>query len=195
MNLSSRYDSFDDPYCYAGTFVLKNKLDLQDYDALEAFEHESATAKGEEALPLGSFDPKHYCAIHRHLFGEVYDWAGQYRTVQTAKGGDMFCYPEYIPAQMDGLFAQLRDASFSPGSGREDFVAAVSSFLADLNAIHPFREGNGRTQLSFLFLLGHRAGHVLDMARIRPEPILCAMIASFNGKLNPLEMEISHLLT
>jgi cell filamentation protein len=195
MSLGSRYDSFDDPYCYPGTFVLKNKLDLRHYDALEAFEHESASAKGEEALPSGSFDPAHYCSIHRHLFCEVYDWAGEYRTVRTAKGGDMFCYPEYISEQMDVLFAQLPGASFKPGIDPKDFVTAAASFLADLNAIHPFREGNGRTQLTFLFLLGHRAGHALDMSRIRPGEMLAAMIASFKGKLTSLETEIARLLT
>lgn len=194
MNLSSRYDSFDDPYCYAGTFVLKNKLDLREYDALEAFEHESVSAKAEDELPSGSFDPVHYCAIHRHLFGDVYDWAGQYRTVRTAKGGDMFCYPEYIPAQMLALFAQLTGAAFSPSSGPKDFVVAVSSFLADLNAIHPFREGNGRTQLTFLFLLGERAGLALDMTRIRPQEMLSAMIASFSGGMAALEGEIGLLV-
>jgi cell filamentation protein len=195
MSLGSRYDSFDDPYCYSGTFILKNRLDLRDYDALEAFEHESVSAKGEVQLPSGSFDPAHYCAIHRHLFCEVYDWAGEYRTVRTAKGGDMFCYPEYIAAQMDALFASLRGASFARGSDPKAFVTAAATFLADLNAIHPFREGNGRTQLTFLFLLGHRAGHALDMTRIRAEEMLAAMIASFKGKLEPLEIEIARLLT
>jgi cell filamentation protein len=88
----------------------------------------------------------------------------------------------------------LLGATFIPGCDSKDFVAAVSSFLADLNAIHPFREGNGRTQLSFLFLLGHRAGHPLDMTRIRPELILVAMVASFKGRLEPLEIEIALLL-
>jgi cell filamentation protein len=194
MNCGSRYDSFDDPYCYPDTSVLKNKLDLRHYDALEAFEHESVSAKGEVTLPTGAFDPGHYRAIHRHLFSEVYDWAGQYRTVRTAKGGDMFCYPEYISEQMDALFKQLLDISFMPGTAPKDFIAAAASFLADLNAIHPFREGNGRTQLTFLFLLGERAGISLDMTQIRPQEMLSAMIASFNGKLGALEDEIGLLV-
>lgn len=103
MSFGSPYDSFDEPYCYPGTSVLKNKLDLHDYAELEAFEHESASAKGDDSLPSGVFDPVHYRAIHRHLFGEVYDWAGEYRTVRTSKGGDMFCYPEYIAEQMELL--------------------------------------------------------------------------------------------
>lgn len=194
MNLGSRYDTFDDPYCYSGTSVLKNKLDLRDYDELEAFEHESASAKGEEKLPSGSFDPAHYCMIHRHLFGEVYDWAGKYRSVRTAKGGDMFCFPEYIAGQMDTLFKALQHPPFTGGALRDDFVPAAARFLAELNAIHPFREGNGRTQLTFLFLLGERAGIGLDMTRISPQAMLGAMIASFNRKSAALEDEIARLL-
>jgi cell filamentation protein len=194
MSLGSRYDSFDDPYCYSHTSVLKNKLDLQDYNDLEAFEHEAASARGEESLPTGAFVPAHYCAIHHHLFQDVYDWAGQYRTVRTAKGGDMFCYPEFIDGQMDALFPRLLGAPFHEGAYPSDFVTASAAFLADLNAIHPFREGNGRTQLTFLYLLGHRTGLALDMTRIRPQEMLSAMIASFGGKLGALEEEIGRLV-
>ena len=194
MSLGSPYDSFDDPYCYRRTSTLKNKLDLRDYNELEAFEHESVSAKGDEPLPTGRFDPNHYRAIHHHLFGAVYDWAGEYRTVRTAKGGDMFCYPEYIAGQMDLLFASLSDPAFAKGSPKEGFITAAATFLADLNAIHPFREGNGRTQLTFLFLLGERAGHPLDMARIRPQTMLNAMVESFHGRLGALGRELVRLV-
>lgn len=194
MSLGSRYDSFDDPYCYAGTSVLKNRLGLRGYAELEAFEHESVSAKGEAELPSGAFDPVHYCAIHRYLFGDVYAWAGEYRTVRTAKDGVMFCYPEFISEQMTQLFALLQYGAFRPGVAVAEFVPASTQFLAELNAIHPFREGNGRTQLTFLFLLGERAGIVLDMVRIRPQEMLDAMIASFGGKLGPLENAVGRLV-
>ena len=190
MSLGSPYDSFDDPYCYPGTSVLKNNLDLRDYTELEAFEHESASAKGDDGLPAGLFDSAHYCAIHRHLFGEVYDWAGEYRTVRTAKGGDMFCYPEYIADQMALLLTALAVGPLAGGGTRTEFIAASTQFLSDLNAIHPFRDGNGRTQLTFLFLLGERAGHRLDMARIRPEAMLSAMVESFHGRIEALRGEM-----
>ena len=193
MRLGSPYDSFEDPYCYPGTSTLKNKLDLRDYAELEAFEHESVSAKGEEELPSGHFNPAHYCAIHRHLFGEVYNWAGEYRNVRTAKGGDMFCYPEHIAEQMELLFTSLNYGAFLRRAAKSDFVTASTKFLSDLNAIHPFREGNGRTQLSFLFLLGERSGHMLDMTRVRAEPMLEAMIASFQGRLEVLGEEIAWL--
>ena len=193
MRLASPYDSFEDPYCYPGTSTLKNKLDLRDYAELEAFEHESVSAKGEEELPSGHFNPAHYCAIHRHLFGEVYNWAGEYRNVRTAKGGDMFCYPEHIAEQMELLFASLNQGAFLRGAAKSDFVKASTKFLSELNAIHPFREGNGRCQLSFLFLLGERSEHRLDMTRVRAAPMLEAMVESFHGRLGALEAEVKCL--
>jgi cell filamentation protein len=146
------------------------------------------------ALPHGQFDPAHYSAIHHHLFQDVYEWAGEYRSIRIAKGSAMFCYPEHIAEQMDILFGQLSGALFKLGIAPNDFIAAAASFLADLNAIHPFREGNGRTQLTFLFQLGNRAGISLDMARIKPQEMLLAMIASFDGKLAALEEEIGRLI-
>jgi cell filamentation protein len=190
----STYERFDDPYCYPNSRVLKNRADIQSPESLETFEIRSTTLRASEPLPKGPFDPAHYRAIHHHLFQDVYEWAGEYRSIRIAKNEAMFCYPEHIAEQMGVLFEQLLKASFIPGSDRSDFVADVSSFLADLNAIHPFREGNGRTQLTFLFLIGHRAGHKLDMTRVRAVPMLDAMVASFKGQLDALENEIALLL-
>ena len=92
----SRYDAFEDPYCYKNSFVLMNKAGLRDADLREAFELEMSELRAEEPLPDGLFDPTHYCAVHHHLFQDVYSWAGAYRTVNTAKGGSSFCAPDYI---------------------------------------------------------------------------------------------------
>jgi cell filamentation protein len=189
------YGNFDDPYCYKGGSVLLNKRGIGSAVELEEFEVAMFALRALQALPVGNFDPSHYRSLHHHLFQDVYDWAGAYRTIRIAKNDAMFCYPEFIAAQMDALFASLHGASFARGSDPKAFVTAAASFLADLNAIHPFREGNGRTQLTFLFLLGHRAGHAPDMSCIRAEDMLAAMIASFKGKLKPLEIEIARLLT
>jgi cell filamentation protein len=172
---------------------LKNRADIRSPESLETFEIRSTSLRASEPLPNGQFDPAHYSAIHYHLFQDVYDWAGKYRSIRIAKGNTMFCYPEHIAEQMDILFARLSGASFTPSNGRKDFITAVASFLADLNAIHPFREGNGRTQLTFLFLNGERSGFALDMTRIRPQEMLSAMIVSFDGKLEALEGEIGRL--
>ena len=75
----------------------------------------------------------------------------------------------------------------------EAFSTAAARFLATLNAIHPFREGNGRTQTAFLTLVAVRAGHPFKLARLVPERFLAAMIASFHGDERTLVSEIRNL--
>jgi cell filamentation protein len=188
------YGAFDDPYVYKGTTVLKNKIGLRDQDRLSAFEVEMTTSRAEEPLPAGNFDTAHYRAIHRHLYQDVYRWAGRYRSVRMSKGGNHFCYPENILAQMNALFQQLRAVNFLRGMDADCFVSKAARFLGDLNAIHPFREGNGRTQLTWLALLADRAGHPLRLDRVRPDTFLPAMIASFDGNLEPLTDELGKFL-
>ena len=188
------YDAFADPYCYQGTFVLKNRAGLRDAAALEAFELEITSLRAEEPLPAGRYRPAHYCAVHRHIFQDVYRWAGRYRTVRTSKGGNPFCFPEHIPAQMDALFAALHDKGGLAPDSAEHFIAIAAEFLGELNAIHPFREGNGRAQLAFMHLLGLRAAHPFDFAQVRRETFLPAMIASYGGALEPLRRELAALL-
>ena len=124
------YTAEDDPYSYPGTDVLKNLLDIKNADELQAFELEMTLLRSEEPLPAGAFDPAHYRAVHRHLFQDVYPWAGEYRTVRTAKGGNWFCYPEYIDPQMEQLFAGLAEKNILANLSAEYFVAEEVTPLA-----------------------------------------------------------------
>jgi cell filamentation protein len=187
------YDAFDDPYAYRGTRVLKNRLALRDSGLLEAFELEMTTLRADEPLPAGRFGAAHYCQVHHHLFQDVYRWAGRYRTVRTAKGGNVFCYPENIAAEMEKLFARLAAQDRLRGRAWGEFAQGAVAFLGDLNAIHPFREGNGRAQLAFLHLLADEAGHPLRLAAIQQDTFLPAMVASFSGDLDPLIVELGTL--
>ncbi|MCB1467511.1 MAG: Fic family protein [Rhizobiaceae bacterium] len=186
------YDAFDDPYSYKGTATLKNKLGLRDPALLEAFELEMPTLRALEPLPLGKFDPPHYRRVHRHLFQDVYSWAGRYRTVRTAKGGNPFCFPENIDGEMNRVFAEIPEAMSAENA--DVFISKTAHFLGELNAIHPFREGNGRSQLSFTAMLGEHAGYSFDFARVRRETFLPAMIASYACNLAPLMSELRQLL-
>lgn len=97
------YDAAADDYCYPGTTVLKNKLDLQDANELADFEAEVSDARAGEEVPSGDLDFRHFKAIHRHLFQDVYDWAGETRTVRMSKDSSMFCYPENIESKAKKL--------------------------------------------------------------------------------------------
>jgi cell filamentation protein len=187
------YEAEADPYCYPGTTVLINRPGLRDRADLEAFEAEMVSQRFREPLPPGRLAARHYCAIHRHLFQDVYAWAGRIRTVRIAKQGSAFCFPEHIEREMQRLFANLAAKEQLRGLTARDFAERAAHFLAELNAIHPFREGNGRTQLSFLVALAHRAGHPLDAKRLDPNKMLRAMVQSFAGNEQPLAASILRL--
>jgi cell filamentation protein len=188
-------DAFDDPCCYPGTTVLKNLLNIQGQNTLDAFEVEISTLRSEEPLPEGNFDAAHYCQMHHHLFQDVYEWAGQYRTVRISKGGSAFCYPEYIPAQMDTLFQGLHGGGIFMDSGLKAFLEEIGLFLSELNAIHPFREGNGGSQLALIGLLGAAfVGHPFAFERLDRNTFLPAMITSYFGHREPLILELRNLL-
>ena len=129
------------------------------------------------------------------MFQDVYPWAGRYRTVRMSKDGSPFCYPENIAAQMRQLFAWLAQNDRLRGRDAEGFADGAAEFLAWLNAIHPFREGNGRTQLTFMTELAAEAGHPLDMTHLDPDGFLQAMIASFFGDEAPLRQHLRNLAT
>jgi cell filamentation protein len=188
------YDSGADPYCYPGTSVLRNIPDIRDQAALDAFEAVCTAQRADEPLPEGRLSVTHYCAIHHHLFQDVYRWAGKFRTVRITKDGSAFCYPENILREMNGLFADLKEHKFLCGLSRGEFIAAAAHFLATLNAVHPFREGNGRTQTTFLLLLADRAGYPLDLDKLEPERFLAAMVASFQGDERPLTRELKSMI-
>ena len=173
------YDAIEDPYTYKNSTVLVNKLDLRNRSDLDAFEAEISSARAEEPLPGGSMDFEHYKAIHHHLLQDVYHWAGQVRTVRIAKGGNPFCFPENIEGQATRLFDNLRLADYLRNLDTQTFADKAAHFLAELNAI--FREGNGRSQLTFFALLADHAGHPLKIERLKPDEMLAAMIASFEG--------------
>jgi cell filamentation protein len=81
------YDATDDPYTCENSTVLVNKLDLRDQSELDDFEAEITSARAGEPLPEGNLDFAHFCAIHHHLFQDVFDWAGTPRTVRISKQG------------------------------------------------------------------------------------------------------------
>lgn len=137
-------------------------------------------------MRVAAIDVRQYRAVHRHLFQDVYAWAGRFRTIRISKGSSMFCYPENIPTEMDRLFGALRNQDELRGLDRAAFALQSAHVLAELNAIHPFREGNGRCQLVLLALIAERAGHPLDLDRMDPGAMLAAMIRSFDGDETPL---------
>ena len=185
----SRYDAVDD-YVYPGTTVLKNKAGIQGRLVLDAFEADATAVRMLELLeqPLeGRFDFAHLCAIHRHLFQDVYDWAGEIRTVDISRDTSRFANMALIERYLGGVLARLPAENWLRGLQPEPFVARLAHYMGEINATHPFREGNGRTQRVFCALLAEQAGYFIDFESVDQAQMYRVMIANFNGNDKPLE--------
>lgn len=188
------YASGIDALCYPGTSVLRNKADIQEQSILDAFELEMVLARSKEMWPAGKLDAAHYLSLHHHLFQDVYEWAGSLRTVRIGKASVWFCYPEHIKSEMASLFGWLENEHYLQSLDKVEFAKKAAWFLSELNAIHPFREGNGRTQMSLLTILVDNAGLPFNTAKLEPKRAMDAMIDSFRGNLAPLQALIFDLV-
>jgi cell filamentation protein len=114
--------------------------------------------------------------------------------VRIAKGGSMFCFPERIDQQMSKLFGTLAGARQFKGTTAPEFSEKAAHFLAELNAIHPFPEGNGRAQFTSLTVLAEAAGHPPMLERLDRHKVMEAMVDSFGGDEKPLARLILELI-
>lgn len=184
----SRYD-VSDSYVYLDTGVLRNKADIRDQAALDAFEADATAVRMLELIdnPIqGVFDLKHLCAIHRYLFQDVYDWAGEIRTVDISRGESRFANFGLIEGYLDQQLRGLSTENFFRGMEPERFVARLAHCMGEINAAHPFREGNGRVQRLFCAQLADQAGYFIDFETVDQTRMYEAMIASFSGNEKPL---------
>jgi cell filamentation protein len=157
----------DDPYVYPGTSTLRNRFHILDADRLDYVERRFATERATQGIPKGNFDMKHLQAIHRHLFQDIYDWAGQIRTVEISKSGSQFQFQRFIQTGMADVHRRLVQRNFLKALAAADFAREAGEIMGDVNYVHPFREGNGRTQMLYLSQLASQAGHRIDIERIR----------------------------
>jgi cell filamentation protein len=133
-------------------------------------------------------------ATHRYIFGELYPWAGELRTVQIAKGGNLFALPEHIGPYLATLFAELAREDRLQGLEREQLVERLTYYYAEINAVHPFREGNGRTQRAFLTRIAKGAGYPIAWARLDAECNIHAARESHRGNNSPLREMLGDLI-
>ena len=156
-----------DPYTYPGTDTLRNRLGITDEKALTEAERRLTQARGAEAARLTfPATADGYRSLHRHLFQDLYDWAGQDRTVNIAKGGSSFAAVPYLARELDKLFADARAKEGFRGLPRDEFFDRLGNHINEINAIHPFREGNGRTMRHHAAQLARDAGHPIRIASI-----------------------------
>lgn len=178
-----------DPYVYPGTNTLINKLNIKDPKKLHEIEGVFFLSKKSEPLPKGNFDYNHLKAIHQHFFHDIYEWAGQERTIDIAKGNSYFANIQYLTKELNKLFAKLKSENYLHDLSPDEFCEKLSFYFNEINAAHPFREGNGRTQRAFCDALAKQAGFVLDWTQVDKDEYLKASIAGFlHADYKPMEL-------
>lgn len=185
----SRYDG-SDFYCITGTSVLRNLANVTTQTELDAFEADLTAIRlieCAESPVVGDFDLDHLCKLHRHVFQDVYDWAGQLRMVDISKGDSRFANFGLIEGYLGGILGEIKTLRYLKDFEPEDFVEKLAFYMAEINAAHPFREGNGRVQRLFCSQLADQAGYFVDFDSTSKDDILKAMIASFKGNEKPLQ--------
>lgn len=171
-------------YCYPDTNVLINLADINDPGKLETYEAAYTLLRLTELYksPItGSFDTKHLMDIHRYIFQDVYPFAGEFRTVNIQKGSSIFALYPFIESQLNHLLNELRDEQFLKNLDKNEFSGRLAYYFAELNAIHPFREGNGRAIREFIRCVSWQAGYTIDWSRMDKDLYLLASIESMTS--------------
>ena len=175
---------------YPKTNCLVNNLGINNWDLLQEAERNLTgfrmIEQWRDPLP-GKFDFKHLKAIHYAIFQDIFAWAGKERTTNIGKGDQWFCLVENIESYQQEIFNRLKKENYFLGLEPDKFANKAAKFLSDLNALHPFREGNGRTQREFLRCLILNAGYQLDLSDITQEYMIFASRESFNGNSQEFE--------
>ena len=169
---------------YPGTTVLINKYDIRDEETLHEVESVISSARFAEWLNMPkaeSFDFEHYKAVHDFLFSDLYDWAGHVRVVNISKKGTRFTPADNIEGQAELIFKRLKERDCFKGLSHDEFVEEIVDFYCATNVLHPFREGNGRTQRAFLTQLVRNAGYDINFANMDTDLLMIATIQASQG--------------
>ncbi|MGP1429871.1 MAG: Fic/DOC family protein [Fusobacterium sp.] len=167
-----------DPYVYPNTEVLKNKFGIRDSERLLEIE-KTITLGAWQDIREGkikikkTFDYKHLKSLHKELFKDLYDWAGKERTVDISKPGTLFCRAMFIEEEAKRIFNNLKKDNFLKDiKDKSKFSEKLGQLFLDINMLHPFREGNGRSQRLFIGDLVKENGYYLEWANISKEEMI-----------------------
>jgi len=167
-----------DKYVYINSEVLKNKFGIIDEKELARKERTKSSIRlleilDGEAKIKHTFDLEHLQKIHKYLFQDIYTWAGKIRDVDIAKGDTLFCKAINIDNFSKEIFSKLQRENFFKGTTKkEELVEKLATLFLDINALHPFREGNGRSQREFIRELAEERGYNLDFKNISKEEMI-----------------------
>lgn len=179
-----------DDYFYSDSDVLKNKLNIRNNEKLHEAEAESVESKA-LTLPKVSSDLEGLKQIHEHFFSDVYEWAGEFREVGMRKEGKPFLPPDQIESTCQDIMTRLEKNDFLQGLDQDEFSKSAAHLLGEINAAHPFREGNGRTQRAFVSQIAEKAGYQLDFSNITAERNIQASIEFSEGQPEKMERMVA----
>lgn len=150
---------------YPGTNVYVNRFGIRDAKELEVVERELTAERADQGFPTKAHHRTYdgFKAIHRHLFRDLYTWAGKERKYTTGRGSVPFAVPEHIGPWMQQQFNALAGDGYLVGKSLDEFADAAAKYVNEINAGHPFVDGNGRTQRFWLRMLADNAGFDLTL--------------------------------
>lgn len=168
-------------YCYNNSNVLINKLNIKNFKKLQIYEAKITAAKllslRQKGI-IGNFDVQHLNAIHTYLFEDIYPFAGKFRNENIAKGVFRFAEWEYIECELNNLLTKLKNENYLEGISKENLANRLAFYLSELNVLHPYREGNGRTIREFIRELALKNKYVLNLSKVSPKDFLDASMKS-----------------
>jgi cell filamentation protein len=184
-----KYGTGQDPYCFPGTDILRNKLEILDEIELEEAERELSLINADSIeLSLPPYDFAYLKHLHHQLFHDLYNWAGEVRTIDIAKGDTRFCNVNRIVPEAQKLFTKLAEKAYFTQLKKEDLIHACAELYGDLNVVHPFREGNGRAQRLFFEHLIINSGYQLSWHPLEHHEWIEANIAGYYCDYQPLAL-------
>ena len=175
------YEARNSVYCYPNTHTLVNKLNIQNPVVLSKYEKSIVAIKLmalEKKGITGNFDLNHFVSIHKFLFEDIYNFAGLFRNENIAKDFFQFAQWEYIEDELVRLLNNLKNENYLAGLDRTQISSRIAYYWAELNVLHPFREGNGRTTREFLRQLLLKNNFVFNLKNANSKDLLDASIKS-----------------
>lgn len=193
------YDIAEDPYVDSRTDILHNKIGAKTQAQLDRDEAQItyviiATLTRGSRVDTLIFNSQLLCDIHKEIFRDIYKWAGEVRTHDIGKDWAYFAHAEYIPQEMCRLSDELMQDTVIGGGIRQDVVARLTYYYSEYNAIHPFREGNGRAIRTFLRLLALKHGYDIEWAQMNADENIRASEQALKGDTEAMRTMLDRLI-
>jgi cell filamentation protein len=177
----------DDPYIDKETGVLSNLLGITSQEELDRQESNFSflrSAQLHEQSIDGNFDFAHLRYIHRVLFSDIYNWAGEIRQVEIQKGKTIFARWAVLENAANHVFKMLESENYLSTLSATQFADRAGYYLGEINVLHPFRDGNGRAQREFIALLARKNNFTLNWNEVTRDHMINASIHAYNGNHN-----------